>query len=152
MMIVEIRRTTITTASVVPILASGESWESKVDRKVKTLPRYNNGNYYNSDTQNNNVVYPLCCLSSMLCVLYAVCALCCVSSMFCVLHVLCTLCCVSSMLCVLYVVCPLCCVSFMLCVFYVACPLCCVSSMLCVLYVVCPLCCVPVLCVLKGIC
>ena len=63
MMMVEIRRMTITTASVVPILASGESWESKGDRKVKNLPRIYKSNYYNEDTQNDNVVCPQSCVS-----------------------------------------------------------------------------------------
>ena len=62
MMMVEISRTTITTASVVPILASGESWESKVDKEVKNLPRIYNSNYY-KDTQNDNVVCPQSCVS-----------------------------------------------------------------------------------------
>ena len=54
MMMVEIR-TTITTASVVPILASGESWESKVDKEVKNLPRIYNGNNYNTNTEIDDV-------------------------------------------------------------------------------------------------
>ena len=67
MMMVEIR-TTITTARVVSIPAFGESWKSAVDEKVKNLPRIYNTNYYKADTQNNNVVCPLYCVSSMLCV------------------------------------------------------------------------------------
>ena len=63
MMMVEMRRMTITTASVVPILASGESLESAVDRKVKNLPRIYKSNYYNTDTQNDNVVCPQSCVS-----------------------------------------------------------------------------------------
>ena len=70
MMMVEIKRMTITTASVVPILASGESWESKVDRKVKNLIRIFTGNNYNTNTQIDNVVCPICCVS-----LYVVCPL-----------------------------------------------------------------------------